>query len=130
MTKINKFKTYKKNSGILIPFSFKKDIPFKSKRLFLIYGKKGFTRGNHAHYKCSQYIVPITGKIELECEDAKSKIKIILNPKKKEGYLLKPVTWCKIKFLTNNCVVMVFCDKEYIYSDYINIYKDFLKYKK
>ena len=126
----NKLKTYKKKRGILIPFSFKKDMPFKTKRVFVICGKKGFVRAKHAHLKCSQYVVPVTGKIELECEDNKKKTKVILDPKNKEGYLLKPITWCTIKFLTNNSVIMVFCDMEYEYSDYINSYKNFLKYKK
>ena len=75
-------------------------------------------------------MVPVTGKMEIECEDINKKTKLILDPKNKEGYLLKPITWCKIKFLTNNSVIMVFCDMEYDYSDYINKYKDFLKYKK
>ena len=125
-----KIKSYKKKSGTLIPFSFKKDIPFKVKRVFVICGKKGFIRAKHAHIKCSQHIVPVTGKIELECEHSNIKSKIILDPKNNESYLIKPITWCKIKFLTNNSVIMVFCDMEYKYSDYINRYKDFLKYKK
>ena len=125
-----KIKTYKKKSGTLLPFSFKEDLPFKTKRVFVICGKKGFIRAKHAHLKCSQYIVPVTGKIELECENKKKKTKILLKNKNKEGYLLKPITWCKIKFLTDNSVIMVFCDMEYKYVDYINKYKDFLKFKK
>ena len=125
-----KIKTYKKKSGTLLPFSFKEDLPFKTKRVFVICGKKGFIRAKHAHLKCSQYIVPVTGKIELECENKKKKIKILLDFKNNEGYLLKPITWCKIKFLTDNSVIMVFCDMEYKYVDYINKYKDFLKFKK
>ena len=52
--KIIKFKSYKKSSGTLVPFSMLKDMPFKVKRIFLIYGNKNFTRGNHAHKKCSE----------------------------------------------------------------------------
>ena len=33
--------------------------------------------------------------------------------------LLKPMTWCKIKFNTNDSKLMVFCDREYEFSDYI-----------
>jgi dTDP-4-dehydrorhamnose 3,5-epimerase-like enzyme len=121
------FKSYKKKSGTLVPFSFKKDIPFKTKRVFMIYGNKNFTRGNHAHKKCSQFIVPLFGKMELNCENSKSKIKTTLNYKNNKGYLLKPKTWCKIKFLTNNSIVMVFCDYEYQFKDYIENYKKFLK---
>ena len=67
--KFNHFKSFKKKSGTLIPFSLKKDIPFKVKRIFLVYGNKNFTRAKHAHKKCSQFIMPIHGKIELYCEN-------------------------------------------------------------
>mgnify|MGYP001178808510 FL=1 len=121
------FKQYKKKSGTLIPFSLKENIPFETKRIFIIYGNKKFTRGNHAHYKCSQYLVPIFGKIEVEVENLKEKNKILLDHKKKRGLLLKPKTWCKIKFINNNSILLVFCDKEYVYKDYIENYKEFLK---
>ena len=121
------FKQYKKKSGTLIPFSLKENIPFTTKRIFIIYGNKKFTRGNHAHYKCSQYLVPIFGKIEVEVENLKEKNKILLDHKKKRGLLLKPKTWCKIKFINNNSILLVFCDKEYIYKDYIENYEEFLK---
>ena len=55
------FKQYKKKSGTLIPFSLIKNVPFKTKRIFIIYGNKNFIRGNHAHYKCSQFLIPIYG---------------------------------------------------------------------
>ena len=122
-----KFKSYSKISGTLVPFSIKKNIPFIVKRIFLIYGNKNFVRGDHAHKKCSQLLVPVSGKIEIACENKKGKFKKILNYKLKEGHLIKPKTWCKIKFLTNNSILMVFCDQEYQFSDYIEKYKDFLK---
>ena len=121
------FRSYKKKSGTLVPFSFKKDIPFRTKRVFMIYGNKNFTRGNHAHYKCSQFLVPIFGKIELNCKNLIGKKKIILDYKNKNGFLLKPKTWCSIKFLTNNSILMVFCDYEYDFKDYLENYTKFLK---
>ena len=121
------FKQYKKKSGTLIPFSLKKDIPFETKRIFIIYGNKNFVRGNHAHHKCSQYLVPILGKMEVEVENINEKTKKTLDQKKKNGLLLKPKTWCKIKFITNNSILLVFCNKEYVYKDYIENYKKFLK---
>ncbi len=121
------FKQYKKKSGILIPFSLKKNIPFKTKRIFIIYGNKNFVRGNHAHYKCSQFFVPIYGSIDIEYENKKIKTVKRISYKRKQGLLLKPKTWCKIKFNTNNSIIMVFCDREYEFKDYIEKYKDFLK---
>ena len=121
------FEQFKKRSGTLIPFSLKRNIPFKTKRIFIIYGNKNFTRGNHAHYKCSQYLIPIFGKMEVNIENSREETKIVLDHKKKRGLLLKPKTWCKIKFINNNSILLVFCNKEYVYNDYIENYKKFLK---
>ena len=126
MKKFN-FKKFTKKSGALIPFSLAKDVPFKTKRIFLIYGKKNFTRGDHAHYKCKQFLVPIFGKMEVLYENRFKKSKSIIDYKNKKGLLLNSKTWCKIKFRTNNCILMVFCDREYEFKDYIENYKNFLK---
>jgi|TARA_B100001093_G_C26466852_1_gene858844 dTDP-4-dehydrorhamnose 3,5-epimerase-like enzyme len=122
-----KFKSFKKKSGTLIAFSMIKDFPIKVKRIFVINGKKNFTRGNHAHKKCSQFVFPVLGKIKIDCISKKGEKKIILDFNKREGYLLKPKTWCKIKFLTKNAVLLVACDMEYKFNDYIEDYSEFLK---
>lgn len=122
-----KIKNFKKKSGSLIAFSMKKSLPFKIKRIFIIKGKKNFIRGDHAHKKCSQFLYPLAGKIKIFCITKKLKKDIILNENDKEGYLLKPKTWCKIEFLTNNAILLVACDMEYEFSDYIENYSDFLK---
>ena len=122
-----KFKSFKKKSGTLVAFSLKKNFPIKVKRIFIINGKKNFIRGDHAHKKCSQFLFPLLGKIKIDCTSRKGRKSIILDFKKKEGYLLKPKTWCKIKFLTKNAILMVACDMEYKFNDYIEKYKDFLK---
>ena len=122
-----KFKKYTKKSGSLIPFSLAKNVPFKTKRIFLIYGKKDFTRGDHAHHKCKQFLVPIFGKMHIEYENKFRKFKKIIDYKDKKGLLLNSKTWCKIKFITNNCILMVFCDREYEFKDYIESSKSFLK---
>ena len=121
------FKKFTKKSGSLIPFSLAQDIPFPTKRIFLIYGKKNFTRGDHAHHKCKQFLVPIFGKMEVKYENKIKSFSKILNYKDKKGLLLESKTWCKIKFKTNNCILMVFCDREYEFKDYIEDYKNFLK---
>jgi UDP-2-acetamido-3-amino-2,3-dideoxy-glucuronate N-acetyltransferase len=122
-----RFNKYIKKSGTLVPFSLNKEIPFKTKRIFIIYGNKNFVRGNHAHFKCKQFLVPIYGSMTIEYENSTIKNKIKINYKNKEGFLLEQKTWCKIKFNTNHSILMVFCDREYEFNDYIEKYKDFLK---
>ncbi len=122
-----KFKSFKKKSGKLTAFSLKKNFPIKVKRIFIINGEKNFVRGDHAHKKCSQFVYSILGKIKIELISKKEKQTIILSHNRNEGYLLKPKTWCKIKFLTKNAILLVACDMEYQFSDYIEKYSDFLK---
>lgn len=123
----SKIKIFKNISGYLIPFSLKKNIPFKTKRVFIINGNKNALRADHAHYKCSQYLFPINGSIQVFYENNKGKFKKTLSLKKKEGLLLKPKTWCKVKFKSKNSILTVFCDREYEFKDYIEKYQDFLK---
>ena len=122
-----KFKQFKKKSGTLVPFSLQSQIPFRTKRIFIIYGNKNYVRGNHAHHKCKQFLVPIYGSMLIEYENINIKKKININYRRKEGFLLKPKTWCKIKFNSNHSILMVFCDREYEFKDYIEKYSDFLK---
>jgi hypothetical protein len=72
-------------------------------------------------------LVPIYGKMEVKYENRIKSFSKILDYKDKKGLLLKSKTWCKIKFKTNNCILMVFCDREYEFKDYIENYKNFLK---
>ncbi len=125
--KNRKFKIYKNDTGSLLPISLKKQIPFKVKRIFIIYGKSGSKRADHAHHKCSQYLFPLFGSVNVTYQNKNGNFFKRLSFVNREGLLLKPKTWCKIKFNSNNSKLIVFCDREYEYYDYIEYYNDFLK---
>ena len=84
--KSQKLKIYKETTGLLIPISLKKNIPFKVKRIFILHGKKNYPRGNHAHYKCSQFLIPLCGSIIIEYENKKNKLKKTLSLFKNNSY--------------------------------------------
>ena len=121
-----KFKTFNSDTGYLIPFSLKKDIPFNVKRIFIINGKRNKIRADHAHYKCSQYFVVIKGSVIVSYENGRGKFKKKLSSSNKNTLLLKPKTWCRVKFINKDSMLLVFCDREYEFDDYIEYYKDFL----
>ena len=50
-----------------------------------------------------------------------------LNANNSYGYLVKPKSWLKIKFLTKYSILMVVCDMEYKFDDYIEKFDDFKK---
>tara|TARA_B100000768_G_scaffold178602_1_gene194682 strand:- start:966 stop:1358 length:393 start_codon:yes stop_codon:yes gene_type:complete len=130
MTKLFKLKSFVNKSGTLIPLEIDNKFPIKVKRVFFIYGKKNYLRADHAHKKCSQYFIPIFGKIKLNYVNKKMKSSKVLDFQKKEGFLLGPKNWCKVRFLTNKAILMVICDRRYEFDDYIEDYGEFLKFIK
>jgi len=122
-----KVKRYTNSNGSLIPVYLNKLSNFKIKRFFVVYGKKNAVRGKHAHKKCTQIFIPLRGKTELKLIRKNSK-KLILNPKSLKIYKVPPLTWCEIKFLDKNCIIIVLCDLKFSEKEYIRKFKNFLKF--
>ena len=54
--------------------------------------------------------------------------KIVLNHLSKIAVLVPPKYWCSIKFTNKNSILMVICDKNYDFDDYLESYDDYIKY--
>tara|TARA_Y100000996_G_C22268723_1_gene539065 strand:+ start:166 stop:561 length:396 start_codon:yes stop_codon:yes gene_type:complete len=126
--KIINFKKFVKKSGKLLPITFDKKFPINVKRIFFIYGKTKYKRGEHAHKKCTQIFYPIFGKIKINIEYKKIKKNIILDHRKSKAFILPPKIWCSVDFLSKNSIVLVLNDYKYDYNDYIESYKEFTNY--
>ena len=127
------FKTFKLKkitdiNGSLVLIDPKKFPEFRIKRFFILYGKKNDVRGNHAHKRCTQIFIALSGKIELEISNKRTKKKIIFNLKKNIGVYVKPLNWCIIKFLKKNSSILVLCNYKFSEKEYIRKFKNFLKY--
>ena len=125
-----KFKAYSNKTGKLIPLTFNKKFPIKAKRIFFLYGKKNKTRGEHAHKKCSQFFIPVWGKVILNIKTPKTKERIVLNHSSKTAVLVPPKYWCGVKFINKNSILMVACDKYYDFNDYLGTFDEYKKYLK
>ena len=128
--KIIKLKYFTKKSGTLIPINFNSKFPIKVKRIFYIFGKKNKYRGDHAHKKCKQIFIPLSGKISLIIKKNDKEKKLVLNSKKNRAFLVPNLIWCRLKFLTKNAIVLVVCDRKYEFNDYIGNYTNFKKIEK
>jgi len=124
--KIFNFKKFKNISGELFPITFDKTFPIKVKRIFFIYGKKKYKRGDHAHKKCSQVFYPLLGKVQVTIQSKNVKKNVTLDYKKNKAMLVSPKTWCDVKFLSKDSIILVLCDYKYDYNDYIESYEDFI----
>ena len=130
LPKIFNFKKFTKKSGTLLPITFNNKFPIKVKRIFIIYGKKKYLRGDHAHKKCSQVFFPIKGKIKINMKYKKTKKSINLTHNNSKALLVPPKIWISVESLNSNSVVLVLTDYEYDVKDYIETYKEFIAYQK
>ena len=130
LPKIIKLKKFTSNSGSLLPITFNNKFPFKVKRIFFIYGKKNFKRGDHAHKKCSQLFISIVGKVKIHMKYNNNTKDVLLNSNFSRGLLVPPMIWCHVKFLKKNSVLLVLNDYEYQFKDYIETYGEFMKLQK
>tara|TARA_B100000029_G_scaffold127431_2_gene121088 strand:+ start:2677 stop:3081 length:405 start_codon:yes stop_codon:yes gene_type:complete len=123
-----KIKSFSSFSGKLIPISFDKRFPIKIKRIFFLYGKKNKFRGDHAHKKCSQLFMAISGKIRLEIKTPKMKKNILISKSSKKAILVPPKYWCSVKFLSKDSVLLVMTDRYYEFKDYIETFDEYKEF--
>ena len=109
-------------------FSITKNSSSFFKRVFFLYGKKNKIRGDHAHKKCSQLFLPVSGKITLSVSTPNYKKKIIISANSKYGILVPPLYWCSAKFNEKNSILMVINDREYEFKDYLETFDEYKKY--
>lgn len=121
LLKKDKLKIFNDKRGSLFFFQNNNS---KIERVFFIKGKKGMSRGNHAHKKTRQILININAKAKISI--IREKEKKISFSKKGDLVNLPELTWIKINFLNDGFIAVV-CDKKYLKYDYIN---DFKKFKK
>ena len=130
LPKIYNLKKFAKRSGKLLPITFNNKFPIKVKRMFFIYGKKKYKRGDHAHKKCSQVFIPIKGKIKINIKYRKTKKTVLLSANRSRSLFVPPKIWGSVEFLNNNALVLVLTDYEYDFKDYIETYKEFIAFQR
>ena len=102
-------------------------IPFQVERVFSI-SSKNTIRGNHAHKDCSQFIVCLSGSLDVFVDDGLTKQKYILTSSS-EGLIIPPGIWAHQEYGAVETMINVYCDQDYRESDYIRNYEDFINYK-
>ena len=102
-----------------------KDIPFEIKRIFYLYNfSADIVRGQHAHRKQEQFIVCLSGSIQLSTIGKDEEITFTLS-QPNEGVYLPPMTWVNVKVLVIPAIYLVVSSGLYEESDYIRNYNKF-----
>ena len=126
--KILDIPTFEDERGILSVLEDSKNVPFRIQRVYYIYkAQQENVRGFHAHKKLKQFLVALSGSVEIELNDSNNKEKIILNSPFEGLYVDSPV-WRTLKNFKHNAILLVLASEPYTQSDYIRKYDDFLDY--
>jgi dTDP-4-amino-4,6-dideoxygalactose transaminase len=112
--------------GSLIPIDAINDLPFDIKRIFYIKNLDNIPRGFHAHKKCEQILVPITGSFTLNLEYKNRTKQSFHLDKDNEGIYIPLLTWLDMENFSIDCIIMVICSYKYNEEEYIRNYEDFL----
>ena len=111
-------------NGTLCVYDCEQSVPFSMRRVFTVTAGAGDIRGDHAHKKCTQLLICISGKIGVICDDGASVTRYVLD-NMGVGVLVPPGIWAREEYMTDGTVLMVLCDRGYEAEDYIRDYDEF-----
>ena len=106
------------------------NLPFAIRRIYYLYDvPMGAGRGGHAHYDLHQYIISASGSFTFILDDGTKKKEVFLNHPNKALHIV-PGIWREMKDFSSGSICLVLASTNYIESDYIRNYEEFLNYKK
>ncbi len=125
---VHRFKLVRDPRGDLSVGEFVNEIPFEPKRYFLVFNVPNEQiRGEHAHYKCHQFLICVSGTCTVIVDNGQSRCEVPLSSPDM-GIYIPPLTWgvqCKY---SSEAVLLVFASDIYDASDYIRDYSEYKKY--
>ena len=127
IVKLIKFSLHPSDTSNLCVYESGELVPFEIKRVFTIAAKENVIRGNHAHKKCAQLLVCVSGEIDVTIDNGIKKLVYKLNNMDK-GLLIPAGVWASEKYVQEDSILMVLCDSYYDADDYIYDYEDFKSY--
>lgn len=113
--------------GNLAALEFDSQCPFTPKRLFLVHGVPNKSvRGEHAHFKCHQFLIAATGSVTVSVDDGKSRGSIVLDSPS-IGLYIPPLIWGSQYQFSNDAALIVLASHNYDDADYIRDYSAYLQ---
>lgn len=113
--------------GHLTVVEFERSIPFKPMRYFATFGvPKTQARGDHAHRKCEQFFVCISGSCSLMVDDGEHR-EILLLDRPTLGVHVSSMVWAKEYEYSENATLLVFASHHHDPLGYIRSYDEFLQ---
>jgi UDP-2-acetamido-3-amino-2,3-dideoxy-glucuronate N-acetyltransferase len=117
--KLDTLPTVRDARGALTVADFNKFVPFPVVRMFYVREvPPGTMRGQHAHYRCTQYMVCLSGRLQITVADGNSQRSFELAAG--NGILIEPGIFATETYLDADSLMMALCDRPYEKEDYIH----------
>jgi dTDP-4-dehydrorhamnose 3,5-epimerase-like enzyme len=117
-----------RTDGEVIVAEAASQVPFRIERMFALAAPAGAKRGRHAHRRCSQFMICVSGAVDVVCEDGRRKNSFVLD-RRSQALLVPPGLWNIVEFRQSDSVLVVLCDRVYEAEDYIRDYAEFLSFR-
>jgi len=103
-----------------------RDVPFEIRRVFYVYDAPCATdRGAHAHWTLQQFIICLSGGLDVRLDDGFVRRTVHLN-RPWQGLYIPPMTWASEGNFDTGTVYLVLASEHYNEADYIRDYETFL----
>ena len=107
----------------------KDTIPFEIKRVFYLYDiRSDENRIGHAHKDLKQFLIVLSGSLDVVLKDG-TNTKIITLNKPNKGLLVESGIWRELQNFSSGCVLLTIASALFSEADYIRNYKDFVLFK-
>lgn len=117
--KVDIFPTMRDQRGALTVVELGGVVPFTVARLFYVTRvPAGTARGQHGHFRCSQYFLCQAGRVRTVASDGAEERAFILEPG--QGLLVPPGIFASETYLEPDTILQVLCDRPYEKDDYIH----------
>jgi hypothetical protein len=101
-------------------------LPFEIRRVYYLYDVPvGQARGAHGHRKLEQLMVAVSGRVDVECDDGRSR-RVFRLDSPSVGLYVCPMIWRNLTGFSEGTVCMVLASERYDEGDYFRNYDDFL----
>ena len=102
-------------------------IPFEIKRVFYIYDiPSGQQRGAHAHRQLEQFLIPLSGGLDVHLDNSRECQTVHLN-RPWRGLYIPPMIWASEANFDPGTVYLVLTSDVYDESDYFRDYSSFIE---
>lgn len=126
--RLRELQAHSKDDGTIVVAQAGTQVPFAIVRMFTLTAPLGAVRGQHAHRRCSQFMICVHGAIDVICGDGREQRTFSLD-RGNLALLVPPTIWNKVMIRKEGSVLAVLCDRPYEENDYIRDYEEFVAFR-